>query len=151
MPTWIFDLDYTLYQQKNNNFSYDRLYYSKELNRALKNLDGKKVLFTNGNLFHTLKCVKIMRLEKIFNKVLCRELTGFKPDINSYIKLYHLANVPLNEKCIFFEDTIDNLVQAKRFNWTTVLIGNFQNNIRERYSEIDYVFPNIIQALNYFN
>lgn len=151
MPTWIFDLDYTLYQQKNHNFSYDRLYYSKDLNRILKNLNGRKILFTNGNLFHTLKCVKIMRLEKIFNKVLCRELTGFKPDINSYIKLYHLANVPLDEECIFFEDTIDNLVQAKRFNWTTVLIGNFQNNIKERYSEIDYVFPNIIQALNYFN
>ena len=89
-------------------------------------------------------------MEKIFNKILCRELTGFKPDINSYIKLYHLANVPLNEDCIFFEDTIDNLVQAKRFHWTTVLIGDFPEEVKNRYEEIDYLFPTILHALNYF-
>tara|TARA_B110000261_G_C13034452_1_gene337659 strand:+ start:105 stop:569 length:465 start_codon:yes stop_codon:yes gene_type:complete len=150
MPNWIFDLDYTLYQQNNNRFNYNRLFYSKELNNKLKTLSGRKILFTNGNLMHTLKCIKIMKLERIFHKVLCRELTGFKPDVNSYIKLYHYANVGVNEKCIFFEDTIDNLVEAKRFNWTTVLIGNFHNNIKEKYKEIDYVFENINLALDFF-
>ena len=150
MPTWIFDLDYTLYQQNGTKFSYNKLYHSKDLNSKINNLNGRKVLFTNGNLYHTLRCIRIMKMEKIFNKILCRELTGFKPDINSYIKLYHLANVPLNEDCIFFEDTIDNLVQAKRFHWTTVLIGDFPEDVKNRYEEIDYLFPTIIHALNYF-
>ena len=90
MPNWIFDLDYTLYQQRNNRFNYNRLFHSNELNNKLKMLYGRKILFTNGNLMHTLRCIKIMKLEGIFHKVLCRELTGFKPDINSYINPYEL-------------------------------------------------------------
>ena len=150
MINWIFDLDYTLYQQPNSKFSYDKLKYSPTLNMKINGLVGKKILFTNGNLFHTLKCVKIMKLERLFNKVLCRELTGFKPDFNSYIKLYHLANIGINEQCIFFEDTIDNLIEAKRFNWITVLIGDYDNNIKKRYPQIDFIFTNIHFALDYF-
>ena len=65
----------------------------------------------------------------------------FNLNVNIYV---------LFSKCIFFEDTIDNLVQAKRFHWTTVLIGNFPNDIKNRYEEIDYVFSTVIQALNFF-
>ena len=64
-------------------------------------------------IFHTLKCVKIMKLEGLFNKVLCRELTGFKPNVNSYIKLYHYANINIDDTCYFFEDTIENLVEVE--------------------------------------
>ena len=151
MVNWIFDLDYTLYQQPNVKFSYDKLKYSPALNMKIKGLSGKKILFTNGNLFHTLKCVKIMKLEGLFNKVLCRELTGFKPNVNSYIKLYHYANINIDDTCYFFEDTIENLVEAKRFNWITILIGNYTEDIKIMYPQIDFIFPNIQVALDYFN
>ena len=151
MVNWIFDLDYTLYQQSNTKFSYDKLKYSPTLNRKIKGLSGKKILFTNGNLFHTLKCVKIMKLQGLFNKVLCRELTGFKPNVNSYIKLYHYANINIDDKCYFFEDTIENLVEAKRFNWITILIGNYTEDIKIRYPQIDLIFPNIQVALDYLD
>ena len=92
----------------------------------------------------------MMKMEKIFHKISCRELSGFKPEINSYIKLYHLTGMDLNDTCIFFEDTIENLVQSKRFQWVTVLIGDYNENIKERYKQIDYVFPNVNIALDYF-
>jgi FMN phosphatase YigB (HAD superfamily) len=150
MPNWIFDLDYTLYQQNCSRFNYNDLCHCIKLNKNIKKLQGKKILFTNGNLIHTLRCIKIMKLEGIFHKVLCREITGFKPDINAYIKLYHQANINIKEPCIFFEDTIDNLVQSKRFNWTTVLIGDFNEDIKKRYPQIDYIFENINSALDFF-
>jgi HAD superfamily hydrolase (TIGR01509 family) len=150
MINWIFDLDHTLYQQEYSRFNYKNLQYSPEINYKLNSLEGKKILFTNGNLYHTLKCIKSMKMERIFHKISCRELTGFKPDINSYIKLYHLTGINLNETCIFFEDTIENLVQSKRFKWVTVLIGNYDDTIKDRYEQIDYVFRNINLALDYF-
>ena len=150
MVNWIFDLDNTLYQQPYNKFNYNKLFHSRILNTKLKALQGKKIMFTNGNLFHSLRCIKIMNLEGIFHKVLCRELTGFKPEVNSYIKLYHYANIGIDEPCIFFEDTVENLVEAKRFKWKTVLIGDFNKDILDRYPQIDFLFPNINTALDFF-
>ena len=150
MPNWIFDLDYTLYQQQCSRFNYNELSHCIDMNNKIKKLQGKKILFTNGNLLHTLRCIKLMKLEGIFHKVLCREITGFKPDITSYIKLYHQANISIKEPCIFFEDTIENLIQSKRFNWTTVLIGNYKEDIKQRHPQIDYIFADINLALDFF-
>ena len=51
-----------------------------------------------------------MKLENVFHKISCRELTGFKPNINSYMRLFKIANLNFNEKTYFFEDTIENLL-----------------------------------------
>ena len=56
MVNWIFDLDYTLYQQPNTKFSYDKLKYSPTLNMKIKGLSGKKILFTNGNFSYFKMC-----------------------------------------------------------------------------------------------
>ena len=53
-------------------------------------------------------------LKKVFHKVLCRELTGFKPSVNSYIKAYHFSGMKQEEKTFFFEDTVVNLEMAKK-------------------------------------
>ena len=76
----------------------------------------------------------------------------FKPYLNSYVKLYHEAKIGLNDKCYFFEDTPINLVQAKKFNWITILISRDNPKfLKIKYPEIDYIFPDIIEAINYFN
>ena len=152
MTNWIFDLDYTLYDMKKNSFDYKLLSQNSELNKKIMNLPGRKILYTNGNLNHTLQCMKCMKMEKIFHKICCREVTGFKPYLNSYVKLYHEAKIGLNDKCYFFEDTPVNLVQAKKFNWITILISRDNPKfLKIKYPEIDYIFPDIIEAINYFN
>ena len=50
-------------------------------------------------------------------------------------------------KVFFFDDLPDNLVTAKKFNWTTILIG--KQMIYNPF--IDYIFPKIEDALFYFN
>lgn len=151
---WVYDLDFTLYQmEKNQKFNYENLNYNPKLNNNLKSLKGKKVLFTNGNLLHTLTCIRKMKLEGIFHKVSCRELTGFKPEISSYMRLFKIANIKMEEKTIFFEDTVDNLLMAKNLGWITVFISpniNIRINVKRKFKNIDYVFSNIIEATNYF-
>lgn len=152
---WIFDLDFTLYQieKEKIEFTYNDLHYNPNLISNLKKIKGRKILFTNANLMHTLACIRKMKLENLFHKISCRELSGLKPYPMSYINLYKICNIKKNDNCIFFEDTIINLVQAKRFGWTTVLITNDLSELQEAETidEIDLTFPNIISALNYLN
>ena len=151
---WIYDLDFTLYQlNPEEKFDYSLLNYNPLLNNNLKSLNGKKILFTNGNLLHTLSCIRKMKLENIFHKISCRELTGFKPNINSYMRLFKLANINFNETTYFFEDTIENLLIAKNLGWITILISpnrNIRRNIKNNFPKIDYVFNDIIEATNFF-
>ena len=92
---WIFDLDFTLYQidKPRIEFTYDDLNYNPRLISNLQKIDGKRILFTNANLMHTLACIRILKLEKVFHKVSCRELSGLKPYVNSYLHLYKLCNI----------------------------------------------------------
>lgn len=151
---WIFDLDNTLYDFIETNyerFNYNNLVYDNEKNNKLKKLKGKKIIFSNGNLLHVMACIRKMKLEKIFHKVSCRELHGLKPHYFSYISLYRIANIQKEDKCFFFDDLIENLVAAKNFGWFTILINpNLNKKDYINNKNIDFYFPNINEALDYF-
>ena len=116
MLYWIFDLDNTLYQLRNNiSFNYNLLTTDDQLNYLLMMLPSKKVIFTNGTYNHALKCMNSLNIKK-------------------------------TDICVFFDDLPENLIEAKNLGWTTVLIS------KEKYihNNIDFWFPNIYLALNYF-
>ena len=150
MINWVFDLDLTLYELNGNTFSYQNIIKPPNLRELITNLPGRKVLFTNGNLQHSVVCINLLNLKKVFHKVLCRELTGFKPSINSYIKTYHFTGMKQEEKTFFFEDTVVNLEMAKKFNWITILIKKNPTNYEKNCKRVDFIFPDIITALNHF-
>ena len=156
MINWIYDLDFTLYDyngKHNSSFKYDKIIEYPNLKSIIKSLSGRKILFTNGNLLHTLACVKQLKLERTFHKVICRELAGLKPDIHSYLTVLREANIKENETCYFFEDTLENLIAAKHLGWKTVYLDPNPSSleyVKENYQEIDYTFKNIIEALEYF-
>ena len=150
MINWVFSLDLTLYEIHGNIFSYKNIIKPDNLRENLKKLIGRKVMFTNGNLEHSLTCINLLNLKYVFHKVLCRELTGYKPSINSYIKAYHLTGMKQDEKTFFFEDTVVNLEMAKKFNWITVLIKRNPSKDELNNKRVDYHFTNITDALEYF-
>lgn len=150
MINWVFDLDLTLYELKGNEFSYNNMIKPPRLKEMINKLPGRKVMFTNGNLQHSLACIHILNLRRVFHKVLCRELTGFKPSINSYIKAYHYTGMKQDEKTYFFEDTVVNLEMAKKFNWITVLIKRHPTQYEKKCKRVDYIFPDIDTALKFF-
>ena len=151
MINWVFDLDLTLYELKGSEFSYNNIIRTPKLKEMIGNLPGRKVMFTNGNLQHSMACIHILNLRRAFHKVLCRELTGFKPSINSYIKAYHYSGMKQDEKTYFFEDTVVNLEMAKKFNWITVLIKRNPTLYEKENKRVDYIFPDITIALKFFS
>ena len=148
MLYWIFDLDYTLYDlPMESNFNYNLLTEDTQLNYLLKMLPFKKYIFTNGTFSHGLVCLEKINIMSNFEKIIARDtINDLKPNFSSFKKFIALANIKSKDKCVFFEDSITNLIQAKNFGWTTVLITK-ENVINEN---IDFQFPNIHVALNYF-
>tara|TARA_B100000768_G_scaffold181571_1_gene205121 strand:+ start:441 stop:905 length:465 start_codon:yes stop_codon:yes gene_type:complete len=147
---WIFDLDLTLYELNGNYFSYDKIIKPKNIRQYLDQLKGRKILFTNGTMEHSITCIHLLDLNKIFHKILCRELTGLKPSINSYIKTYHHSGMKQNEKVFFFEDTLINLEMAKKFGWITILIKRNPSSYELSNKNVNFHFKDIISALEYF-
>ena len=73
-------------------------------------------------------------------------INSLKPINESYLKFIEINKIKNKDKCIFFEDTLENLVEAKNFGWITVYIS--RENVISEY--VDFQFPNIYVALNYF-
>ena len=148
MLYWIFDLDQTLYQLPSNvDFNYKLLKKNEHLKYLLDVLPSTKLIFTNGTYNHAKICLNKIDIENNFKSIISRDkILTLKPEHNSYIRCMNLNNITNNDKCVFFDDLPDNLINAKSFGWITVLIN------RNRYidEQIDFWFPNIYVALNYF-
>jgi len=148
MLYWIFDLDQTLYQLKSDeNFCYNNLSNDTQLNYLLTVLPSYKLIFTNGTYNHGLKCLDKLQIKNKFNCITSRDIINLlKPDYNSYLQFMKINKIKNSDKCVFFDDLPENLINAKGFGWITVLINknNYVSN------EIDFWFPNIYIALNYF-
>ncbi len=148
MLYWIFDLDYTLYDLPiEQRFDYSLLKNDLQLNYLLEELPCKKLIFTNGTFDHGIRCIEKMNITKNFEKLIARDtINDLKPKMSSFKSFIDLTKIKNSDKCIFFEDSIDNLIQAKNLGWITVLITK-ENIINEN---IDFQFSNIYVALNYF-
>ena len=139
MINWVFDLDLTLYEIHGNIFSYKNIIKPDKLRENLKKLIGRKVMFTNGNLEHSLTCINLLNLKYVFHKVLCRELTGYKPSINSYIKAYHLTGMKQDEKT--FWKKIDEYYNWNE-NYKGMIVSKNHKNILK-----NYWYENIIKLI----
>lgn len=159
MIIFVFDLDYTLYYLPNwIQFEYKLLKKNKNLNSLFETLKDKKYIFTSATLKHTNKVLKKLELDNIFDKIeTCDTLNGYKPNINIYHKFIDKCSISKQDEIYFFEDRIENLEIAKKFNWITIYIcGPYsqylnKNNLNFNLPDyIDYIFKDIRQAMEYF-
>ena len=148
MLYWIFDLDYTLYQLPPNiQFDYVLLNKDPQLQYLLSMLPCYKIIYTNGTYGHGITCSQIMGIKDNFHKIIGRDNIGsMKPSLKSFQKFKQINKISETDKCVFFEDNIDNLVTAKSLGWITVYIGSK----KPLSNDIDFWFPNINLALNFF-
>ena len=160
MLHFIFDLDYTLYQNDNitGEFSYNDIKENTYLNTLLDQITYNKIIFTNATFQHAIKCLDIMKIRHHFpdNKIVARDtINDFKPSESSFIKcMKHqgIGHDPLtlvlkkNTKVIFFEDTKQNLIQSKNHNWVTIYIG--KEDVLDEPT-INRSFPTIEKSLEF--
>ena len=128
---------------------YKYLQQDPRLNPLISKLPLKKILYTNGTIQHAKLCLFLLNIQDNFDNIVCREDVGYilKPHPKSFEIFSNLSHIYDNDKVVFFEDSIENLIIAKtNFNWITVLIQPQKINLKH----IDFWFPDIITAINFF-
>lgn len=155
MNAYIFDLDYTLYSKNDiNDRGSDSAFYNSFkkkplLSKLLKHLKGKKFIFTNGNKVHLDDVLSKMKIKSLFNNTANSDEFNLhlKPDIYSYFYVENKFKLDKFKKVYFFEDSIENLITAKKLGWKTILLDLNGNYRKEKYNFIDYKFNTIEKAL----
>ena len=94
------------------------------LRHVLKALPGRKVVFSNAPQHYAQAVLKLLRVDDLFDDVMAVEQTRFrpKPDSFGFLRLLRRQRVAAAQ-CIMVEDSLENLVAAKRLGMRTVWVN----------------------------
>ena len=103
----------------------DFLQKDEFLEKEIKKLEGKKIIFTNGSKAHAANVTKKIGIDKLFDGVFDIVDSDFipKPSKDPYKKILENYNIE-PQYCIFFEDIARNLKPAHELGMKTVWIKN---------------------------
>ena len=94
------------------------------LKHLLRRLPGRKIIFSNAPLKYTEAVLAALDIRRCFDTVYCVERIRFRPKPSSSGFLQILRNEGLNPRnCIMVEDSLPNLVTAKRLGMKTVWVS----------------------------
>lgn len=99
------------------------------LRHVLEALPGRKVVFSNAPLRYAQAVLKLLRVADLFDDVMAVEQTRFrpKPDSFGFMRLLKKHRVKAAQ-CIMVEDSVENLVAAKRLGMRTVWVNAGNKN-----------------------
>ena len=151
----IFDLDWTLYSENDvidiTTTTYYNSFKKKNLlNLLLKRLNYNKYIFSNGNKNHVMDVMRRMQIKSFFKDIASSDDYDnmLKPDLYPYYYVINKFKLKANDNIFFFEDTLENLVTAKKLGWNTVLIS--KNKSLKKNIFVDFVYNTIEDALRDF-
>ena len=137
-----------------HDVTHPELKYDEQLKLNLKNLTGRKFIYTNASKNHSKNILSLMGIEAEFEKILDIKATKYvpKPDPKSYnimLKAFGISGDQIGNS-IFIEDTAKNLRPAKSLGIKTVWIENEFNlkDYRENSEFIDYKYSDLKSFLN---
>ena len=95
------------------------------LKKELKNLNGKKFIFTNGSRSHANNVIKRIGIEDLFDGIFDITDSNYipKPMVDPYNKIIEKYRLE-PEYCVFIEDIARNLKPAHNLGMKTVWIKN---------------------------
>jgi len=137
-----------------HDFTHPELKYEKQLKLSLKNLSGRKFIYTNASQDHAKNILSAMGIEAEFEKILDIKATQYvpKPDPKSYEIMLKSFGIFSNqiENSIFIEDTAKNLKPAKLLGIKTVWMENERNleDYKENAKYVDYKYSDLKSFLN---
>ena len=102
--------------------------FDRALKSALQRLPGRKVVFSNAPQRYIEAVLELLGIERLFDAVFGIERLGFhpKPQPQAFRTVLQAIRVPAH-RCIFIEDTADNLRTAKRLGMRTVWVSRTLN------------------------
>ncbi|MDH4234854.1 MAG: pyrimidine 5'-nucleotidase [Gallionella sp.] len=94
------------------------------LRHVLKNLPGRKVVFSNAPQHYVLEVLKLLGVGDLFDDVMAVEHTRYrpKPDSFGFMRLLKKHQVRAAQ-CVLVEDSLENLRAAKRLGLRTVWVN----------------------------
>ena len=129
---------------------------NKELNIELKKLEGRKIIYTNANMQHTIDVLERIELSNFFDDIYDIKMANYipKPEMAPYEQLIKQFNIDAKSAAMF-DDIAKNLVPAKKVGFTSVWIDagyeNFSDDIKASKSYLDYETTNITKFLENVN
>lgn len=95
----------------------------KRLRHVLKQLKGRKCVFTNAPRAYAIRVLEIMRIEDCFELIFSVESTQFhaKPSMRGFHMLLNTLNVNASD-CVMLEDNLPALMTAKRLGMQTIWV-----------------------------
>ena len=117
----------------------DFLKADKPLEKQIRDLNGKKFIFTNGSKAHVTNVTKRIGIEKLFDGVFDIVESDFipKPSIEPYKKIIEKYKIE-PQYSIFIEDIARNLKPAHELGMKTVWIKN-NEPWAARFSDSDFI------------
>ena len=149
-----YEIDPDEYLDFIHDFTHPELKYEKQLKLSLKNLSGRKFIYTNASQDHAKNILSSMGIEAEFEKILDIKATQYvpKPDPKSYEIMLKSFGIFSNkiENSIFIEDTAKNLKPAKLLGLKTVWMENERNleDYKENANYVDYKYSDLKSFLN---
>ena len=114
-----------------------------KLNRELKKLKGRKIIYTNANRQHANDILIRLELTNMFDEIFDIKTANYipKPEASPYEQIISDFNIdPITT--IMFDDIAKNLVPAKNVGFASVWIDvgyeNFSDDIAKSKKYLDY-------------
>ena len=129
---------------------------NKELNIELKKLEGRKIIYTNANMQHTIDVLERIELSNFFDDIYDIKMANYipKPEMAPYEQLIKQFNIDAKSAAMF-DDIAKNLVPAKKVGFTSVWIDagyeNFSDDIKASKSYLDHETTNITKFIENVN
>jgi putative hydrolase of the HAD superfamily len=146
-----------------HQINYDVIVPNKSLSESIKNLDGKKYIFTNANYGHVVKVLDKLKMTDAFDGCFDISESNYvpKPHIDIYEDFQKKFKLPNNETAMF-EDLHINLKYPYELGWKTVWITNnleynlnrdikTQSDIEKVMNEKKYINYTTDQLENFLN
>jgi putative hydrolase of the HAD superfamily len=138
-------IDFNEFDKFVYNINYEsKLKKDNNLYNILKRINLKKIIYTNSGEIHSLKVLKQLGLDNLFDDVITIEKLNFlaKPTKESITYFLKLTSVkPKNS--LFFEDSETNLFAAEQFGFKTAIVGKQTKNF-------DFSIKKITDIQNFF-
>lgn len=96
---------------------------SRGLRSMLRQLKGRKVIFTNAPVIYAEAVLKLLRIRDLFDGVFSIESSRFnpKPSLIGFMRMLRYFRLRADD-CVMVEDTLSALQTAKRLGMKTVYI-----------------------------
>ena len=107
-----------------HDVSLDGLHPDPELNRQIGALQGRRIVFTNGDERHAVRILAKLEMTDLFEAVFHLEHANFvpKPNPQTFQKMIEAHQVRASTSA-FFEDSPKNLKPAHELGMKTILVG----------------------------